>query len=340
MNYEKLKQFRFWDACDESLTGSRYSGERRNSLYPSESGVTAIDPKTKKAEVLGTCFRKGWYRLMGVPQSDPTTIKSEYIFSMGRAIENMITDLVKLTGLYNNSSVKFWDKSNYVSGEIDIVVNLPVDKEGHYIFTEVKSTWGGRLVKGFESGSAQELFDRPKGRGKSRAMVKGKPKDQNLLQLLTYLYTERDDPKLIGGKLVYFLRDNCNRTEFDVSLVEEKGKTRAMVNGVVDKRFYVEDIYARFAHLREQVGEDIKKLKSGVPFQDIAPPDRDFSLQYTAEEAKEAFDDGKVSKTKYEDFTSEGKPISDWQCQYCSWKTTCWAIQVAAVEEEEVSIAA
>lgn len=325
MNYELLKQFRLWDTLDKQLTKKRFSGKRRDSLYPTESSVVAVDPKTKKAYVRGGCNRKAWYRLMGFPESDPPTVKSLYIFEMGHLIEGMIAELSKLAGIYNNSSVKFWDKSSHVSGEIDLVFELPVDGEGHYIFGEAKNTWGGQIRNGEEQGKCKELFDHHEGRGKNRGLVKAKPKDQNLLQLVIYLYTHRDDEKLIGGKLIYFVRDNCNRTEFDVVLVKEGLRHRVMVNGEIDKSFFVEDVYARYSELAKKINDDYMAVKGGAKKEDLTPPDRDYDLIYPKARFDELVADGKLSKAKQEAYAEKKEPVGDWNCSYCNFKRLCHA---------------
>ena len=328
MNYEKLKSFRFWETLDKTISMNRFSGRRRESLYPSEASAIAIDPDTKKASVVGGCNRKVWYRLMGFQESNPNSLKSLYTFAFGNYIESFIQDLAKQAGIYNNSSVKFWDNSNYISGEMDLIVKHPVDPDGGFIFTEVKSTWGGAIRNGYEAGKAKDLFDHPEGRGKNKIMVKGIPKESNLLQLVTYLYTERDNPLLIGGKLVYLLRDNFSRTEFDVNLEydETVKKWKIMVNGEQEKRFYADDIYLRFAELRSIVKASLAQMNSGTKREKLIPPPRDFTMEYTNEEAKSLHESGDLSKAKFDNHMGgDDKKAGDWQCSYCSFKDLCYS---------------
>lgn len=345
MNYEKLKQFRFWEMCDKALSKERYSGERRLSFYPTEASVIAKDPDTGRAEVIGTCMRKSWYRIMGFEPSNPLSIKTRYILEIGKYIEHMIIELTKLAGHYENNAVKFWDRSNYISGEIDLIAKVPIDNEEHYIFVESKTSWGGQMKLitdpatkqkvWVEVGPAKDLFPHLEYNGKSKIVVNGYPKDSNLLQLLIYLYTHKDDPKLLGGKLLYFLRDNCNRTEFDVVIIEEDGRHRAVVNGEVDKRFYIEDIYARFEQLKHKLALDFRAIQNGATLTDLQPPDRDYTLVYTKEQAKELFEAGKISKTRYNSVL-KGQKVGDWQCEYCEFKNLCWNIKQNSTSEEEL----
>ena len=340
MNNKELSKLRFWDTLDAALMENRYSGERRESLYPSEASTVYIDPKTKKASVVGGCTRKSWYRLMKFKESDPPTVKSEYIFEMGRTIERMITELSKLSGIYDNNSVKFWDRSSSVSGEIDITLKHYVNDEKKYVFVECKSTWGGQLRNGFESGKAKFLFDHYEGRGKTKTFIKGKPKYEHVLQLVTYLFTHKDDPDLLGGKLVYLLRDNMNRTEFDVVLVETDKGHRVMVNGILDGGFYVENIYERYAALANKVNEDIKLMRAGIKKEELIPPVRDYSLEYTDEEIEEMYKNKEISTMKYNNWKAGKTKLGDWNCSYCSMKSLCYnkqqsSLVPAEVEEEE-----
>lgn len=322
MNYDKLKQFKLWDRLDAVMLKQRFDGERRNSLYPSEASAIAIDPITKKAQVLGGCARKVWYRTMKFEESNPPSVKSLYTFAFGNVIEAFICDLIKQAGIYNNKSVKFWDRSSYVSGEIDIIADYPLEND-KYVFIEVKSTWGGQIVNGYEAGAAKRLFLHYEGRGKERALIQPVPKDNNLLQLVTYLYIHKDDPNLLGGKLVYFLRDNCNKTEFDVVLVPEDGKYRVSVNGEIDYSYYAEDIFVRYNDMLQKIKADIAAVHSGTDRRNLTPPERDFSLVYTDDQVEDLYERGKISKTAYNNHYS-GKSIGDFQCSYCSYKNLCY----------------
>ena len=334
MNENALRAFRFWETIDKVVTRKKVTGERRQSLYPSEASVVATDPETGYKEVLGGCIRKTWYRLMGFPQSNPATLKSLHTFAFGDYVESYIRDLAKRAGVFDNASVKFWDKGSGVSGELDLTLDLSnnknvikylsKDESSPYIITEVKSTWGGKInMHGEESGSAKHLFDHHEGRGRNKVFVRAEPKESNLLQLVVYLYVYKDDPNLLGGKLVYMLRDNLNHTEFDVILVKEGDKHRVRVNGETILSFYVEDIYDRYKQIAQKVNSDVIELRNGTKTEDLIPPDRDYILRYTLEEAEKLHDIGKISATKLKNARAN-KPVGDWQCTYCSYKNLCW----------------
>jgi CRISPR/Cas system-associated exonuclease Cas4 (RecB family) len=326
MNEQLLQSFNFWRMLDEEMMRSRFSGERRASLWPSESSVVATDPETGRKYIIGGCMRKSWYRLMQFPESNPRSVKSQYTMELGRRIEQMITDLAKMAGIFNNNSVKFWERSSSVSGEIDVVVQLPVDRT-KYVFLEIKTSWGGNIKNGYETGKAKSLFDHFEGRGRNRRLVRGRPKMEHVLQLAIYLYVHKDDPNLVGGKLVYMLRDNLNRTEFNITLRQEEDKHRVVINGEVDRSFYVEDIFARFRQLIQYVNESVNLMKNNyVPKDELVPPPRDFSLEYTAEEVENLKRNGLITDASYRLYRQGKKKLGDWQCSWCSYKNLCYNI--------------
>lgn len=318
MDYKKLSSVRFWDSIDHELTRDRFSGQRRPSLYPSEASVICIDPKTGKASIEGGCHRKSWYRMMGYKQSKNTP-KTELIFKFGNYLEAMLTDLIKLGYSFEGNSIKFFDPETLVSGEVDIVLRHP---DGGIILTEVKSSYGDFKRRELMGGS---WYGKP---------LIGYPSTNNLLQLVTYLWFHKDREDLLGGKLIYILRDKMDRIEFDIHLDTDKtGKHRVFVNNKPDMRFYAEDIFERYATLKSIMGKSFAELKKGVKLKDLTPPDREYTLQHTDEDIETLHGEyefpsyimRKVSDTKYKAFkkTPSARP-GDFQCNYCGFKDICW----------------
>jgi hypothetical protein len=315
MNYEKLKTFRLWDVLDKTLSDGRFSGNRRVSLYPSEASVICKDPDTGKTYIEGGCHRKSIYRMLGFSKTNPPGPKGLYIFEFGKYLETMLIELTKKGFVYDNNSVKFWDKKLSVSGEIDIVVRHP---EGGIIFVEVKSSYG--------TYKERELFG-AWGKVDGKAVyTQGSPSTQNLLQIVTYLWNHKDMENLVGGKLIYILRDNMSRIEFDITIDEaENGLHRVFIDGKPDNRFYVEDIIQRYEILRECAVEAGKKINAGMPKENIDVPPRDYSLLFTDEEVEDKFQMGLLGKTKYNAFQKDkNERPGDFQCGYCDYKDLCW----------------
>lgn len=138
----------------------------------------------------------------------------------------------------------------------------------------------------------------------------GAPKTSQLLQVLTYLQYFKD--RFPYAKMIYYARDSANRAEFDITLQEEApGKTRPVINGVPDNRFYVENIINRYKELHQAVSQ--QKV-----------PDRDYDAAYSKEKVEKRYEAGEIGKTKYQDWLKGKEVISDWQCRYCNYMDLCY----------------
>lgn len=137
----------------------------------------------------------------------------------------------------------------------------------------------------------------------------GAPKTSQMLQAVVYLYFFRKQFPYV--KMVYYARDSADRTEYDLTLVEEgPGKTRVAVNGVIDSRFYVENILQRYRQLDQYI-------------QKKEVPPRDYELAYSAEKIEKMWKQNKVAKTTYEAWKKGRAAPGDWQCRYCNWRKLC-----------------
>lgn len=139
----------------------------------------------------------------------------------------------------------------------------------------------------------------------------GAPKTSQMLQALVYLYCFRDRFPYV--KMVYYARDSGDRAEFDLTLVSEgEGKTRAAVNGVIDTRFYIENILNRY-----------RELEQYVAFGQIPP--NDYEVEWSDEKVEKRYALGEVGKTTYEKWQKGKEKIGDWQCRgYCAFRDICW----------------
>jgi hypothetical protein len=146
--------------------------------------------------------------------------------------------------------------------------------------------------------------------------VSAAPKTSQMLQTLIYLYRFQD--QFPYAKMIYYARDSANRTEFDLSLVKEgENKTRVAINGMIDQRFYIENILARYREIEQYCQMQ------------VVPPG-DYELQWSPEKIERRHSLGEVAKGTYEKWEkahSKGKDtetIGDWQCSYCNFKEICF----------------
>lgn len=286
--------FKLIEATDEHMTRPRVHFPSNDFFNPSASSVRYID-KHGIARVEGTCMRASYYRYTGV-EGLPTDAYSEWIFRLGKKVEDILVEEWKQMGIWVSNNVKFYDKEYNISGEIDVLLCNP---ETQKLFaTEVKSFYGYYATK--------EICGTPR--------QAGKPKTNHLLQTLIYLDVCKRYKILDYAKLIYYARDSASRKEFDVDIVQDGEHKRPMINGVIDYRFTIEEIYDRYA-----------ELQGYLERQELPPAE--FEMKWDAAKVQKFYDLGEVSKTAYQDFQKnpDKKPVGDWQCRYCAYKNTCWA---------------
>lgn len=143
--------------------------------------------------------------------------------------------------------------------------------------------------------------------------IVGKPKTSQLLQTLVYVDLCRRLGIIQYFKMIYYARDSAARKEFDISLVQDGEHLRPTIDGVIDYRFTMQDIYDRY----DQLAAHIKN-------NDLPP--RDFGLVWDAEKVEERRELGEVSDTAYKDWKKkpDKNPIGDWQCRYCPYTQVCY----------------
>lgn len=295
-NYDLFEQ------VDRHVTRTRFKSKTSDHYYPSEASVKIIEDGQE--EVLGGCIRASYFRLSKEFAGDKPEARAEYIFIQGKSVENFLVDLFKEMGIWHASSVRFTNAEYNISGELDAVL---VEPDGTLYGAEIKSFYGYYAAK--------EICG-----NKWKA---GKPKDSHLLQTLVYLYHFRG--RLPYFRIIYFARDEVKRKTFKIELHQEGDLFYPKVDGIVDRRFTVNDVLARYKELDAYV-------KSG----EIPPVD--FELQYSDAKIEDFFAKGKVSKTKYNAWKAgKLKPyehIGDWQCSYCPFKAVCWGENSLEVLEE------
>lgn len=281
---------------EDHITRNRIYLPRGRHYYPSEASVSFIDNHNIH-RVIGGCMRKSFFRITGHEATGETSAYSEWIFLQGRGIENIVTEQWKQMGIWVDNSIRFYNEEYNISGELDVVIQDPNTKE--LIIVEVKSFHNYQAQKEI-CGSYNQA---------------PKPKDGHLLQLLVYLYLFKD--KFSYGKLFYKARDSDARQEFDIEFKQiQENRTRVMVNGVIDYRFFVEDIFNRYKLLDDYA----KKME--------VPPN-DFEYVWSNEKIEKLYALGEISKSKYTDWQNKKKGkerIGDWCCNptYCPYSKVCW----------------
>lgn len=275
----------------------QFRSASRGTFWPSEASAV-----TEDGNVIGKCMRSIYYRLTGAPVTNPPTAKNQVIFLLGKEVEEAVVEIWKQSGIWNNNSVRFEDRSINLSGEFDCVLFNPVT--GGKYGVEVKSFWGyfqeKTILGGYE------------GRGSTKRWVFGKPKDENLMQAA--IYADQTRGQLEGFKLFYISRDNCEMAEFNIT-VDDNGTIFVADpkknTNEAETRFTIHDVYNRYKDLANKV-------------QNSEIPDRDFTWKPSDEMVEQLHSEGKISNTKYKDHTEGKEKYTDWHCDYCSYRDHCW----------------
>lgn len=269
------------------LTGYR----NRGNMYPSQASVKYLHTGYGEEIIKGSCIRSVYYRCKGY-EPEPFNARTMYIFACGNIVEDWFTEQCKQAGIWLSNSVKFFDDSIKLSGEIDILIKEPETDE--LVIVELKTTAGyfsWKEVNGNKS-------------------TKGKAKPAHLLQLMLYLYQHR--LQVSKGVLLYLNLENKERKQFVVELREEDGKHYPVIDGKLYKAFSVQDIHSRYEEVQGYI--DRSEL-----------PPCDFVKVFTTEQVEVQYARGEIAKTRYEKWqrNSEKYPIGNWECQYCSMREHC-----------------
>lgn len=264
----------------------------RGTLWPSEASAEFTNDYGEQ-EVTGKCHRAIHYRIAGVPQTNPPDAKSQIIFLLGHQVEAAVTEAWKQMGIWENNSVRWEDKEKNISGEMDVIL-----REGDQLYgCEVKSFYGYYANK--------QILGTWSGRGKNKIFIKGKPKDEHLMQAA--LYCDHTRGRLAGFKLFYVSRDATDMGEFNITVNEEGA---IFIDDRRETRFDMSNIYARYAKMNRAV-------------KDKAKPIKEFVYQPTDERVDTLAARGVVSATALKNHQSGKQKYSDWHCTYCDWKDHC-----------------
>ena len=280
---------------DRTLThmGRRqYRSKGRGTYWASEASVKFTNSFGEE-EVAGKCLRAVYYRLKGVEQTNPPNAKSQVIFLMGNMIEDQVCEMWKQMGIWENNSVRWEDKDHNLSGEYDIIL-----REGDRFYgVEVKSFYGYHANK--------QILGHFSGRGSNKQFIPGRPKDEHLMQAAIYAAHTRGE--LEGFKLFYVSRDNNQFQEFNIKVDDD---LNIYINGNLETRFTMADVYARYAELKRYDENNIM-------------PPRDFVYAPDDARVEQLHARGDISDSAFKKHQERKEAYTDFHCSYCSYKDKC-----------------
>jgi Holliday junction resolvase-like predicted endonuclease len=291
-----MKKFELVKATDSYMTSQKFSLPRQRFFYPSEASVAWTDKHGVERKA-GACLRSCYFRRKDGFVAGPNSAYTEWVFALGKKVEEILVEQWKRMGIWVANNVKFFDPIHGISGEMDVILQDPATNE--LVAVEVKSLYGYYAVRNVINGTRT---------------VTPAPKTSQLLQTLLYVDFLKDH-NISYAKLVYYARDSAARREFDISLIEDgtTGEKRPCIDGVADPRFTMNDIYSRYELLQEYLDNDVVPLP-------------DYELAWSEEKIEERKKIGDVTKSAYEKWQKGKEQIGDWNCkpQWCPFSKYCW----------------
>lgn len=297
--------------------GTPLKTERINTHMPSRAMVySVLDSKP-----IGACMRSAFMDIKSYPSSNPMGIYMKMTTEAGRIWETWVINQYKEIGIYVDHSVKLYDPTQFISGELDILHYNPETEA--YEVTEVKQYNGSNY-----NASASLI-----GSGKN---MRPSPKDPNLLQVFTYLLMLRNtgNTQINYVNLLYIDR-SCgsfsNNFQFRVSLSDLNGEVYPLVE-YFDNNGDVQS-YVDFRITEKALFEKNSMLDSFVE-NDMLPP-RDYKLKYDDALIESMYMAKEISAFKYNKWKADPNIniIGDWQCVYCKYGpntegfSTCWSLK-------------
>jgi hypothetical protein len=274
-----MSEFKVWDHVDATLVsqeGRDPKASRTPSVWPSEASADRID-KTE-ANIVGTCHRKSFGRMVGWPITNGVDPIGAWRFVTGRLIEGHLTGLAQAADprIYVASGIRHYVEDIYLPFELDLVVKDPETNRGWIV--ECKTIYGyfakkeiineGKpklehimqaalyLLEIKNGARMKELIfagwtDRMSREAKLLAAGKEVTPGRNRIQMATVDFVNSMDDGCVGAKLCYISRDECDRKEFNITVEEDfDGSLYPVVDGMMWKTFTVESIYERYKTLQ------------------------------------------------------------------------------------------
>lgn len=308
--------FNLFQAIENNLTRPKpIKTDRIPTHMPSKAMCNSkIDGKP-----IGHCLRAAYLSRMQYPVSNPLGIYTIMTTEAGRLWESWLTNQFKELGLYLDHSVKLYDPSAFISGEIDIVHINPETDEVE--LTECKQYNGSNYY------AAGEL------KGSSKA--KPKPKDQNLLQTFEYLLMCRNTDNVLKHINLVYIDRSCgnydNNVQFRIALHEEKGEVYPLVeffNFKGEIESYVDYRITENSLLNKNAALDAYVEENKIPM-------RDYSHQYPIEIIQDMVLKKEISQSRLTKWQQDPikNPIGDWNCRFCAYGfnlegvSTCYGLE-------------
>ena len=310
-----------------------------NIAWASE-GMASLGPIN-----VGTCQRAFFYKALGVPQLNPTSVKGRRIMDIGLMAEDHTINKFK----ENNKHVAEQERVQFVmpntqnevmlSGKIDEIIKDEGVKKG----LEIKTidTYKVATIFGIGYGNQPKL---------------ALPAPVNLIQAMMYKYKAKNggigEHEVQEIYLMYICRSDYTNMYFHIDIDDagfpiitpitmqgQKYSTlrlqeMATYDQLLDAHYTtVTSDQSRLAELRINIYDVFKKFDTTYSYiREGVLPQKDYSLTYTDEQAEKLFRLGRITQQKFDSHrgrsSKTGKSVrqerlGDWQCKFCQYRNKC-----------------
>jgi hypothetical protein len=231
-----------------------------------------------------SCVRKQGYGWLNIPRTTPSTLADHLKWEYGKKTEDII-----------ESAIQYAIATKQDLGDGAILQGYEREKQIEGNLPGIEYPISGRIdfILFFQNSPPAGMEVKSSfGKGIADMRREGKPKEDYMKQIFLYAYLTPYKRYLHP----YLGRDSGYCTEFDV--VYDEQNDRLMADGIVF------DIHI------DQVIKRLQYVERCIKSQQL--PVREYVVAIKNGEMKDKF----VYKgVEYK---------SDWQCNYCAWKDTCW----------------
>lgn len=277
----------------------------KTSRIPTHTPSSAMCDSAIDGKALGTCLRANYFSRLEYPVSNPMGIYTKMTTEAGKLWESWAIDQYKTLGIYIDHSVKLYDPSSFITGEIDLIHFNPLTNEVE--LSELKQYNGSNYY------AASQL----KGNKNNHPV----PKDNNLLQSFTYLLMCRNTNQNINYINLVYLDRSCgnvsNNIQFRISLKELNNQVYPFIE-YFNSQGMVEN-YTDFRITEENLLKKNEELDNLVEKEQI--PNKEYMYSYPPNLILQLYNSKELSPTKYKKWTEDPvkNNIGDWQCRFCKY---------------------
>jgi len=283
-----MAEFRLFPYIDTALVVQESHDARSSNtpaIWPSEASADRIDKTV--SNIYGTCRRKAYLRMTGAPITNQVDPIGAWRWVTGRLIEGTLVDLSRATSptIFAANGVRTFVEEFYMPLELDLVVVDPITKTGW--ICECKTYYGWMAGKDIKNGKPKienvmqlvMYLNEVKNGARLKALIKegledraSSARSRNRIEANLDIVEQMNDGE-IGAKLIYISRDDCARTEFTISIAEDfDGAHYPVIDGQMWKIFTVENIYERYRTLQNYWFRAREEAERRLAEKGILPP--------------------------------------------------------------------